>query len=177
MPKPITDLDFDAILKSSQSHIRAYIAGMGVPSHEVDDVAQDVFLEFYKNLDKTPHDVAPERWLKGIARNLCMNHFRKQKRRSQLQKEALAELLSRVEPPLEQLFEQSGAAVALENCFSKLPPKSRDLLSMRYRDDLSSRRIAEALDSTAEAVRVSLHRIRNGLKNCISDSLSGEQWQ
>ena len=32
--------DFDAVVHDSQAHIRAYIAGLGVPRHDVDDVAQ-----------------------------------------------------------------------------------------------------------------------------------------
>ena len=35
------------------------MSGLGVPSHEVDDVAQDVYLEFYKNQEKIPEGVAP----------------------------------------------------------------------------------------------------------------------
>lgn len=172
-----TKVDFDAVLKATQSHIRAYIAGMGVPSHEVDDVAQDVYLEFFKNLHKAPAEVAPERWLKGIARNLCMNHFRKKKRRGELHREALVELLAKAESPLDQTFAQGSPVAALESCFDKLPEKSQHLLGLRYRDELSSAAMAEALETSAQAVRVSLHRVRQGLKDCISNTLSRERWK
>jgi len=170
-------LDFDSILRDTQPRVRAYIAGLGVPSHEVDDVAQDVYLEFYKNIEKTPEDVAPERWLKGIARNLCMNHFRKKSRRGRLHQQALVELLSQAESSLEQNGAPSSAQVALETCYGRLPTRSRRLLTLRYTEDLSSASIADAIESTSEAVRVSLHRIRNGLKNCIEEALSRECWQ
>jgi len=177
VPKPTTAIDFDAVLRATQSHIRAYIAGLGVQTHEVDDVAQDVYVEFFKNLHKVPADVAPERWLKGIARNLCMNHFRKKKRRRDLHHEALADLLAKVQTPLEKNSTSDSATHALEGCFAKLPDKSQHLLTLRYREDLSSSAIAQAVDSTAQAVRVSLHRIREGLKSCITAALSGEGWQ
>ncbi len=170
-------LDFDKILRNTQARVRAYIAGLGVPSHEVDDVAQDVYLEFYKNIDKTPPDVAPERWLKGIARNLCMNHFRKKSRRTRLHQQALVELLSQAESSLETNLAPSSAQVALEACYNRLPGRSRKLLSLRYMEDLSSASIAEAMESTSEAIRVSLHRIRNGLKNCIEETLSRDRWR
>ena len=79
-----TKLDFDAVLAETHARIRAYIAGMGIARHEVDDVAQEVYLEFYKSLEKMPEDLAPERWLKGIARNLCLNHIRRCARRGRL---------------------------------------------------------------------------------------------
>ena len=46
-PQP---LDYDDIVRDTSSHIRAYIAGMGVPRHDVDDVAQDVYVELYRFL-------------------------------------------------------------------------------------------------------------------------------
>ena len=37
---PAEEFDFDRIVEESQAHIRAYIAGLGVPRHDVDDVAR-----------------------------------------------------------------------------------------------------------------------------------------
>src|SRR5687767_11626208 len=86
------ELDFDVIVRETHPHIRAYIAGMGVPRHDVDDVAQDVYVELYRFADNIPAGVHPKQWLKGIARNLCLNYFRKQGRRQRLQREAMVEI-------------------------------------------------------------------------------------
>jgi DNA-directed RNA polymerase specialized sigma24 family protein len=48
------------------------------------------------------------------------------------------------------------------------------LLELRYERELPSQSIAELLSSTAEAVRVALFRVRNGLKQCIASSLAAE---
>ena len=166
--------DFDSILLETQTRIRAYIAGMGIAPHEVDDVAQDVYIEFYKNFDRQPEGVAPERWLKGIARNLCLNHIRRRARRGRLHHQALAEILVRTESKLEHSLEHGTITHVLDSCVSKLPPKSRKILKLRYEDDLSSQAIADAMKSTSEAIRVALFRIRNGLKECITDCLAHE---
>lgn len=167
-------VDFEAVLEETQSHIRAYIAGMGVASHEVDDVAQDTYIEFFKNLHKIPAEVAPSRWLKGIARNLCLNHFRKRARRGRLHREALAELLSRLESSFAEKGIDGSLDDALERCTDQLTDRSRKLLVLKYRDELSSDSMAKAMKSTAQAVRVSLHRIRASLRDCISDTLAVE---
>jgi hypothetical protein len=65
-----SDESFEAIVRDTQPHIRAYIAGMGVPRHDVDDIAQDVYVELYRFFDRIPPEVTPKQWLKGIARNL-----------------------------------------------------------------------------------------------------------
>ena len=46
------------------------------------------------------------------------------------------------------------------------------MLAFRYEQELPSQTIAERLNTTAEAVRVALFRIRASLKNCISKNLA-----
>ena len=74
MTEPAAEpLDFDATVRETQAHIRAYIAGLGVPRHDVDDIAQDVYVELYRFANRIPANIPPKQWLKGIARNLCMS--------------------------------------------------------------------------------------------------------
>lgn len=168
------ELDFDVIVRETHPHIRAYIAGMGVPRHDVDDVAQDVYVELYRFADNIPAGVHPKQWLKGIARNLCLNYFRKQGRRQRLQREAMVEILIRAEQDSPPSLAEGPIRRALDNCYDALPEESRRLLELRYEKELPSQSIAEMLSSTAEAIRVALFRIRNGLKQCIASSLAAE---
>lgn len=168
------ELDFDAIVRQTQIRVRAYIAGMGVYPQDVDDLAQDVYMEFYRNLEKVPADVPPEAWLKGIARNLCRNHFRRSARRDRLHDQAIAEILLRVRSKTDRAWEETDLLVALDGCYQKLPEESRQMLIMRYADEMTSSAIANALGSTAEAIRSSLYRVRGALKDCVSHTLSPE---
>lgn len=164
--------EFETILRDTHARVRAYIAGMGVAAHEVDDLAQDVYLELYKNFDKIPPDVEPIRWLKGIARNVCMNHFRRNTRRSRLQRQALAEILARTQHQTEEPTCDGTLEGALDQCLHKLPEKSQRLVKLRYADDLTSDAIAQMMNSTAQAIRVALFRIRANLKDCISNTIA-----
>ncbi len=167
-------LDYDEIVRETQSHIRAYIAGMGVPRHDVDDVAQDVYVELYRFFDRMPAEVHPKQWLKGIARNLCLNYFRRNSRRSRLQREALVEIFLRVEHEGEVGLSEGPVRSALDVCYEKLPAESRKMLALKYEQELPSATIAERLKSTSEAIRVALFRIRASLKDCIVGSLAAE---
>jgi RNA polymerase sigma-70 factor (ECF subfamily) len=173
--QPGADWDFETIVRETQPHIRAYIAGMGVPRHDVDDIAQDVYVELYRFFDRMPAEVAPKQWLKGIARNLCLNYFRRTSRRQRLQREALVEIFLRAEQETERALSEGPVRRALDGCYDKLPPASRRLLTLRYEQELPSHQIAERLQSTAEAVRVALFRIRTSLKDCISQNLAQEE--
>jgi RNA polymerase sigma-70 factor (ECF subfamily) len=171
---PAQPLDFETIVHESHSHIRAYIAGLGVPRHDVDDVAQDVFVELYRAFDRIPPNVPPKQWLKGIARNLCMNYFRRTSRRQRLQREALIEIFLRAEKKESPTLSEGPVRRALDGCCEKLSSESQRLLALRYELELPSHKIAERLQSTAEAVRIALFRIRTTLKACIGKSLAAE---
>src|SRR5687767_6765675 len=167
-------LDFNSIVRDTQPHIRAYIAGMGVPRHDVDDIAQDVYVELYRFFDRIPAEVHPKQWLKGIARNLCMNYFRRTSRRQRLQREALVEIFLRAERKESPALSEGPIRRALDGCCEKLSPESQRLLALRYEQELPSHIIAQRLQSTAEAVRIALFRIRHTLKACIGKSLALE---
>jgi len=160
--------DFESVLRETQSVLRAYIAGMGVPLDVVDDLAQDVYLEYYRGRERQPPDVEPVRWLKGIARNLCLNHFRRSKRRAEQHLEAVAELLERVSSPLESVPEPGG----LDRCLDQLPGRSREMIASRYRDGKTSEAIGRSLGLTSEAVRITLLRIRAALRDCLERRLA-----
>jgi RNA polymerase sigma-70 factor (ECF subfamily) len=169
------DLNFNSVLWRTQARVRAYIAGMGAAAHEVDDLAQEVYLELYRNFDQMPVEVAPEQWLKGIARNVCLNHFRKSARRGRLHREALAEILAGTLAQTEQLMTSGSVGIALEECVAKLPAEQQQLVEMRYQQDLTSAMIAERLKSTADAVRMTLYRVRTALKTCVTRTLAGQR--
>jgi RNA polymerase sigma-70 factor (ECF subfamily) len=169
MPEPF---DFDGVVRETQAHIRAYIAGLGVPRHDVDDIAQDVYVELYRFSHRIPADISPKQWLKGIARNLCMNYFRRTSRRQRLQREALLEIFLRAERKESPAISEGPIRRALDGCCEKLSADSQRLLALRYEQELPSHVIAERLQSTAEAVRIALFRIRNALKACIGKSMT-----
>lgn len=171
---PGEPLDFDEILRDTQSHLRAYIAGMGVPRHDVDDLAQDVYVELYRCMSRIPAEVTVKQWLKGIARNLCLNYFRRTARRGRLHREALAEMLVDLTYEARPGWFDGAISGALEKCFERLPQESRKLVKLRYEEELPSQAIAERQGSTSEAIRIALFRIRVALRDCISSRLEAE---
>ncbi len=164
--------NFEDILWQTQARVRAFIAGMGISPSDVDDLAQETYLQLYRNLEKIPEDVPPEFWVKGIAKNVCLNHLRKVARRGRLHRHALAEILANTTTSLERTLSQDAHSAALEDCLSKLPPERREMLNLRYAQEYTSDSIAEQTQSTAEAVRIALHRIRAGLRDCIARKLA-----
>ena len=163
---------FDQILHETQLQVRAFIRGMGVAASDVDDIAQDVYLQFYNDPDKKPDDVEPVRWLKGIARNLCLAHFRSQKSEKAHSRAALAEFLSDAESEWEAVQGRPNIIDILKGCLQKISPKQREIVKFRYDDELDAEQISSAAGMTAAAVRKALHRVRVALKDCVMGNLT-----
>lgn len=168
-----SDAEFERILRETQSSVRAYIAGLGVPPDDVDDVAQEVYLEFHKGGSTVPEGVEPLRWLKGVARNLCMSRFRRARRREERRLEALAAILDRApaDPPA---AERPDLPEALERCLGLLPPASRRAVDLRYAHSLTSAAVGRRLGLSPGAVRILLFRIRAALRDCLNRRLAEE---
>ena len=164
---------FEQIIVQYQARLRAYIAGIGVPADAVDDIAQEAFIRYYQAPDSRPADVEVLPWLKGIARNIAFNYFRSESRRAKHQ-QAAAEILEKTVSFNERITEQAELNHALQDCLETLPEKSRAMVDLKYNQGCDSRQIAEELKGTAEAIRMSLMRIRTALKDCIESKLGGE---
>lgn len=166
-----TDRQLNEVVQRTQARIRAHIAGMGIPPHVVDDVAQEVYLEVRRGMHKLPEDADGEiRWLKGIARRVSLNHLRRTKRRHRQHEEAVQELLVRAETP----FDSSPAVAlkeALRACMAKLRQIDRDLLRERYEEDRDYADLAHRTRRSESALRVHLHRLRQNLRHCIRITL------
>lgn len=169
------DNRFSEIVRETNPYLRAYLAGTGVARDEIDDLAQDVYVELYKTLHRIPPEATPLQWLKGIARNLAANHFRKLSRRQKVYRESIAEILVRHEECQSRSMVDWDVREILNRCLERLSPSSRRLVQLRYSEELSSQTIAEKIESTAEAVRIALFRIRSSLKTCLGAQLDPGQ--
>jgi RNA polymerase sigma-70 factor (ECF subfamily) len=163
--------DFERILRDTQGLIRAHIAGMGVRSDEVDDVAQEVYLDFAQNPERRPPDVEVLRWLRGMARNCCHEYFRRRARQAK-HLVAISDTLSAEDQSQGSDNELEEAKLAaLRQCMERLNQPHRDLLNRYYQDGLSAEDLANAQGRSVGAVHMVLSRLRETLRRCLLGQL------
>lgn len=172
MPHDTPDFakEFDRVLRASHGDVRAYMATIGVPLECVDDLAQEVFLAWYRAPEQRPPEVEPVRWLKGIARRMALNFFRRNQREEMRRQAVMAELLA-TEPMDLPVAANERAEAALEQCLGSISEKGRAVLRLRYEEGQPSHVIGERMSMTAEAVRILLLRVRASLRTCITTKL------
>ena len=149
--------------------ILAFIRTMVADQTAVDDVYQETMLSAWRTLDRFDRDRPFGPWLRGIARNHALNHFRKS-RRIPLPLEA--EILQQIDRRIDEVSNRPGdtwdeKVAALEDCLEGLPDATRTMLDLHYRDALNTETIARRMDLTREAIKKRLQRTRSQLMQCL----------
>lgn len=162
-----SDAEFERIVRRHEREVRAFLAGMGVALDAVDDLAQQVFVDFYLQQSPPPDDVLA--WLKGMARNQARAWIRRQGRQRRL--------LHHYAHHLQQCEDrESGhehALDQLERCLDRLPDHEQSLLRRYYGSDECSASLAQRIGVGVSALRMSLLRLRRVLRRCIDRGLGG----
>ena len=142
---------FQALLDEHRSSVYAFLRAM-VGSDDADDCFQETFmaaLRAYDGLDAENDN--PRGWLLTIARNKAIDNFRARRRRPT----PIANL------PEPAVGAPDGGDPDLGRRVGGLPEKQRAAIALRYVSDLRYREIGEAMSTSEEAARRSVHE---GLK-------------
>lgn len=153
----------------SEPSVQAFVFAAVCGVHDAEDVVQQVALTVARRFDEYDGTRPFIAWALWLAKSRIADHYRKQGRERLVFSEALMDQLA--EALVLQQPERTARHEALEHCLEKLPEKSRQLLALRYEDEASMERVAEATESSAGDVRVMLFRIRNLLADCVNNEL------
>jgi RNA polymerase sigma-70 factor, ECF subfamily len=132
-----------------------------------EDLSQDTFLKAFSRLDRYDPAYRLSNWLFKIAHNTVIDHVRKQKSAA-LSPDSLSrgEDLSALEPgdpaardPIETLA-QAELARAVDCAMASLRPEYRQVVVLRYQEELSHEEIARIMGLPVGTVKSHLHRAR-----------------
>jgi len=176
-PQPPDRSWFITQVRLHQSHIRAAIRGLGVRAEAVDDMAQDAFVLAWEKLAEFGPGGDFGAWVIQIARRLVANERRKDARRSRLLAGDVTDLLLRLAPEPDApaaRAERDEEVAALRACLEQLPAHGREMIRLRYFEDLAPGAIAGRLGRPSDAVRQLLLRLRRALLECVEGRLGTE---
>ncbi|MBL8694745.1 MAG: sigma-70 family RNA polymerase sigma factor [Planctomycetes bacterium] len=147
-----TSIDPEALL-AHDGLVRALAREILREESQVDDVVQETWIA---TLRADLRSVASLRgWLAAVVRNLARDARRTTDHRRE--REEIAARAERV-PPIDTILEREEARRAVVLALAKLPPLYRDVLLLRYFEDLSPPAIASRLEIPLETVRTRLKR-------------------
>lgn len=128
---------------------------------QAEDAAQETFIRVYTKIKTYNHDRKFSSWLFSIASHYCIDQLR----RRRYQMVSWDDLppwrwLPADEPEPEEVILNHEAKDTLYALLKAIPPDYRAAIILRYWHDMSYEEIAEALETTAGAIKSRLFRAR-----------------
>jgi RNA polymerase sigma factor (sigma-70 family) len=131
------------------------------------DVAQEAFIRAWERLGDLREPQRFGTWLCGIVRNLAIDCVRRKKPTEPLTAVAAQADVSRWSTDPSDRLSQRESEEQLAQAMGTLDELTRQIVAMRYYDDLSSKQIAELLEMTPASVDMRLSRARKQLKTVL----------
>lgn len=131
------------------------------------DIFQDVFIKIIDTLRKGRynHEGKFLQWAMRIAYNMCVDHFRRSKRRTMVQPTEtfdIFEVLENKELNMEQSMIQDQTYTRVRQLVDRLPEEQREVVILRHYADMSFKEIAAL---TRVSINTALGRMRYALIN------------
>ena len=173
-----SDRAFEELYSRYRSRISSYIYGMVGDHGRAEDIAQEVFISALRRLRETERPIAFKPWIYEIAKNACIDEFR----RSRRAREVPLEHDEHAEPAIESWRPGPDAAMAhkqslsdLKGAFHGLSESHHKVIVMRELEGLSYDQIGERLGMTRPVVESTLFRARKRLSEEYNELVSGRR--
>lgn len=154
----------EALVRRFQDRIAGLVYSLIGKSDAIEDVCHNAFLKMILGLPRLRDANSFEPWLFRIARNVCNDHFRKERvRRLFVPFEVKHEPMTTVEHQVDSRFESFRVAV------EGLPRAQKELILLLAENDWSYEQLAEITNSSVSSVKSRLFRAREFLRGRETD--------
>jgi RNA polymerase sigma factor (sigma-70 family) len=176
------DAAFACLYDRYRRRIASYAYGMVNDHARAEDIAQDVFISALRRMRETERPIAFKPWIYEIARNACIDHFRRGKRAEEVSYDADNTLggadfkrLVNPEPTPDVALDTKQQLDDLCGAFGGLSETHHQILLLRELEGLSYREIGDRMGLTRAAVESTLFRARRRLNEEYDDLVSGRR--
>ncbi len=140
--------------------VRGCIGSMVRSATDAEDLVQEVVLKVWRHLSTFRSESSFRTWLTRVAINEALQLYRRERSKPLCQAlEDLDALASHSESP-HQSYARLEMAQAVHGAVAELPPKYRQVLTLRDLEELSAQETARRLQSSVPAVKTRLFRAR-----------------
>ena len=159
---------FDTLLHRHKSKLFSYIMRIVKNKDLADDIFQETFVKIIMTLRQGRYIESGKfsAWLSRIAHNLIIDHFRQEKAENNMSSDDEdINLLNRrdlCEENIEDMMVNDQIKADVRRIIDALPEPQKEVLVMRYYNDMSFKEIAEA---TGVSINTALGRMRYAILN------------
>lgn len=158
---------FETLLSRHKDKIYTSIYLFVKDTEQANDIFQDVFIKIIDTLRKGKynHEGKFLQWALRISYNLCVDNFRRSKRRTKVSATETFDIFDVLEckdPNMEHYMIKSQQHKRIRDLVDNLPPEQREVVILRHYADMSFKEISQL---TRVSINTALGRMRYALIN------------
>ena len=158
---------FEALLNRHKNRVFAFIMSKIKNKDLSEDIFQDTYVKVVNSLQKGKYNEEGKflPWVMRIAHNLVIDHFRKQKKMQMIRSNNDFDIFDVIKDSkinADEKLIKDQIFSDLNSLIDKLPSDQKEVLKMRYYEELSFKKIAEHFDIS---INTALGRMRYALIN------------
>jgi RNA polymerase sigma factor (sigma-70 family) len=176
------DRAFEALYSRYQRRIAGYVYGMVKDYGRAEDITQEVFVSALRRMRETERPIAFKPWIYEIAKNACIDAYRRGRRAEEVSFDADDRLstsdygrLVATEPGPDAAVDAKQDFDHLRGAFGGLSDTHHRILVMRELEGRSYKDIGDRLGMSRPAVESTLFRARKRLGEEYDELASGER--
>ena len=176
------DRAFEQLYTRYQRRISAYVFGMVKDHGRAEDITQEVFISALRRMRETDRAIAFKPWIYEIAKNACIDQFRRSRRAEEVSFDAGEGLagadhgrLVASEPSPDAAVDAKQQLEQLCGAFGGLSDSHHEILVLREFEGLSYREIGDRMGLSRPGVESTLFRARKRLTEEYDELVSGQR--
>jgi RNA polymerase sigma factor (sigma-70 family) len=176
------DRAFERLYSRYQRRISAYVYGMVKDYGRAEDITQDVFISALRRMRDTERPITFKPWIYEIAKNACIDQFRRSRRAEEVSFDAGEGLgsadqgrLVAAEPTPDAAVDAKQQLDHLCGAFGGLSDSHHEILVLREFEGLSYREIGDRMGLSRPGVESTLFRARKRLTEEYDELVSGQR--
>jgi RNA polymerase sigma factor (sigma-70 family) len=173
---------FEQLYGRYQRRISAYILGMVKDHGRAEDITQEVFISALRRMRETDRPIAFKPWIYEIAKNACIDQFRRSRRAEEVSMDAEDGLghadhgrLVAGDPSPDDAVDAKQQLDHLCGAFGGLSDSHHEILVLREFEGLSYREIGDRMGLSRPGVESTLFRARKRLGEEYDELVTGQR--
>lgn len=155
---------FSLLVETYQGPVYRLLLKMGLSPADAEETAQEAFIDAWRGLPKFRGESKFSTWLYALAAHAAIDFLRREKRRAPtMDIEECLDVTNGADQP-EQEAEKKSDREAVAMAMAELSPEYREVLLLRYGQELDYGEIAAALHLPAGTVKSRISRAKAQLK-------------
>lgn len=151
---------YEELIRRYQDQVFRFALHMLPSRQDAEDVAQETFIDAYRNIKKFRGEASFRTWLIAIARTMTARWYRRRR--------IECDLIG-VPEPVACSNDVSLEHLEVRSAVAHLPERDRELIVLRYGNQLDLDEISAITGLSRGAVATRLHRARHTLRGALGD--------